>query len=63
MVEPSTMYIDESHEFLSTFKYFAHSDGLDSKSNKRRYKNMLEDTTIIINMVVNYFLLLMINII
>ena len=31
MVEPSTMYIDENHEFLSTFKYFAHSDGLEIK--------------------------------
>ncbi len=31
MVEPSTMYIDENHEFLSTFKYFAHSDGLEVK--------------------------------
>ena len=31
MVEPSTMYIDENHEFLSTFKYFSHSDGLEIK--------------------------------
>ena len=31
MVEPSTMYIDENHEFLSTFKNFAHSDGLEIK--------------------------------
>ena len=31
MVEPSTMYINESHEFLSEFKYFAHSDGLEIK--------------------------------
>ena len=31
LVEPSTMYIDENHEFFSTFKYFAHSDGLEIK--------------------------------
>jgi len=31
MVEPSTMYINENHEFLSEFKYFAHSDGLEIK--------------------------------
>tara|TARA_A100001035_G_scaffold89925_1_gene70101 strand:+ start:231 stop:449 length:219 start_codon:yes stop_codon:yes gene_type:complete len=31
LVKPSTMYIDENHEFLSAFKYFAHSDGLDIK--------------------------------
>ena len=31
MVEPSTMYIDENHDFLSEFKYFAHSDGLEVK--------------------------------
>ena len=31
MVEPSTMYIDENHEFISEFKYFAHSDGLEIK--------------------------------
>ena len=37
VIEPSTLYIDENHEFLSTFKYFAHSDGLDDKTNKRRY--------------------------
>jgi hypothetical protein len=31
MVDPTTMYINENHEFLSTFKYFAHSDGLEIK--------------------------------
>ena len=31
IIEPSTLYIDESHEFLSAFKYFAHSDGLEIK--------------------------------
>ena len=31
VIEPSTLYIDENHEFLSTFKYFAHSDGLEIK--------------------------------
>ena len=29
MIEPSTLYIHESHEFLSQFKYFAIADGLD----------------------------------
>ena len=28
MIEPSVLYINESHEFLSAFKYFALSDGL-----------------------------------
>ena len=28
MIEPSIMCINESHEFLSAFKYFALSDGL-----------------------------------
>ena len=28
MIEPSILYINESHEFLSAFKYFALSDGL-----------------------------------
>ena len=28
MIEPSVLYINESHEFLSAFKYFASSDGL-----------------------------------
>ena len=28
MIEPSILYINESHEFLSSFKYFALSDGL-----------------------------------
>ena len=41
MVEPSTMYIDENHEFLSTFKYFAHSDGLEIKVIKGDTKVML----------------------
>ena len=31
MVDPTTMYINESHEFLSEFKYFAQSDGLEIK--------------------------------
>ena len=31
MIEPSILYINESHEFLSAFKYFAHSDGLEIK--------------------------------
>tara|TARA_R100001509_G_C4715349_1_gene164730 strand:- start:300 stop:518 length:219 start_codon:yes stop_codon:yes gene_type:complete len=31
MVEPSVLYINEGHEFLSTFKYFALSDGLEVK--------------------------------
>ena len=28
MIEQSILYINESHEFLSAFKYFALSDGL-----------------------------------
>ena len=28
MIEPSILYINESHEFLSAFKYFALSDCL-----------------------------------
>ena len=28
IIEPSVLYINESHEFLSAFKYFALSDGL-----------------------------------
>ena len=28
MIEPSILYINESHEFFSAFKYFALSDGL-----------------------------------
>ena len=28
MIEPSFLFIYESHEFLSAFKYFALSDGL-----------------------------------
>ena len=28
MIDPSILYINESHEFLSAFKYFALSDGL-----------------------------------
>ena len=31
VIEPSTLYIDENHEFLSTFKYFAETDGLEIK--------------------------------
>ena len=31
VIEPSTLYIDENHEFLSMFKYFARSDGLEVK--------------------------------
>ena len=31
IIEPSTLYIDENHEFLSAFKYFAYSDGLEVK--------------------------------
>ena len=31
IIEPSVLYINESHEFLSAFKYFAQSDGLDVK--------------------------------
>ena len=29
MIEPSTLYIHENHEFLSEFRYFAAADGLD----------------------------------
>ena len=29
MIEPSTLYIHEDHEFLSEFRYFASADGLD----------------------------------
>ena len=42
MIEPTVLYIHENHEFLSEFKYFANADGLESKNNKWRYKNMLE---------------------
>ena len=28
IIEPSVLYINENHEFLSAFKYFALSDGL-----------------------------------
>ena len=28
IIEPSILYINENHEFLSAFKYFALSDGL-----------------------------------
>ena len=28
MIEPSILYINESHEFLSAFKFFSLSDGL-----------------------------------
>ena len=31
MVEPDTLYINKNHEFLSEWKYFAQSDGLDVK--------------------------------
>tara|TARA_R100000234_G_scaffold7441_1_gene4851 strand:- start:79 stop:297 length:219 start_codon:yes stop_codon:yes gene_type:complete len=31
LVEPTTLYIDNSHEFFSEYTYFAQSDGLDIK--------------------------------
>ena len=31
LIEPSTLYIHENHEYLSEFKYFATADGLDIK--------------------------------
>ena len=29
IIEPTTLYIDKSHEFLSEWTYFAQVDGLD----------------------------------
>ena len=29
MIEPTTLYIDRSHEFLSEWTYFAQADGLE----------------------------------
>lgn len=29
IIEPTTLYIDKSHEFLSEWTYFAQADGLD----------------------------------
>ena len=31
MIEPTTLYIDNDHEFFSEWKYFAQTDGLDIK--------------------------------
>ena len=31
MVEPTTLYIEKSHEFLSEWNYFANADGLEVK--------------------------------
>ena len=31
MIDPTTLYIDNNHEFFSEWKYFAQSDGLDIK--------------------------------
>ena len=31
LVEPTTLYIDNNHEFFSEYTYFAQSDGLDIK--------------------------------
>ena len=31
MIEPTTLYLDNTHEFFSEWKYFAQSDGLDIK--------------------------------
>ena len=31
IIEPTTLYIDNDHEFFSEWKYFAQSDGLDIK--------------------------------
>ena len=31
MIEPTTLYLDNKHEFFSEWKYFAQSDGLDVK--------------------------------
>ena len=29
IIEPSILYINENHEYLSEFKYFANADGLE----------------------------------
>ena len=31
IIEPTTLYIDRSHEFLSEWEYFAKADGLEVK--------------------------------
>ena len=31
MIEPTTLYINGKHEFLSEWEYFAHADGLEVK--------------------------------
>ena len=31
MIEPTTLYIHNNHEFFSEWKYFAEADGLDTK--------------------------------
>ena len=31
MIDPTTLYINNNHEFFSEWKYFAQSDGLDIK--------------------------------
>ena len=31
IIEPTTLYLDNNHEFFSAWKYFAQSDGLDIK--------------------------------
>jgi hypothetical protein len=31
MIEPTTLYIDNNHEFFSEWKYFAETDGLEIK--------------------------------
>ena len=31
MIEPTTLYINDNHEFLSEWEYFAKSDGLEIK--------------------------------
>ncbi len=36
MIEPTTLYINDKHEFLSEWEYFANADGLEVKSNKWR---------------------------
>ena len=31
MIDPTTLYIDNNHEFFSEWKYFAETDGLEIK--------------------------------
>ena len=32
MIEPTTLYISNKHEFFSEWEYFAHADGLEVKT-------------------------------